>query len=375
MRYLLLNLVGIWLFTTALPIGAMQPRIVEVDTIQEQGQVVIGGTVIPYKEVTLSAQIPGRIDMLAGEAGDYFTQGQVLVEIDEDDLLARRRAAVAQLRNAEYALRNAQIQYDRELRSPSTESLQQTPGMGVPSLFDKMFTRQAGDLMGYGDPRVERGANVYNRWTAMNQAAAQVEQARSTIAEIDASLRDARAIAPFNGVVMEKLVEQGDTVQPGQPLLHFAHVDYLRIRAEIPTRQVANLQVGMIVAAYLDDFGSSRVDARVAQIYPQADPQRHTVTVKFDLPAGVPGAPGMYADIVLPIRGEAGKVSVAIPKTAIIAGSLPGVLKIEGGSSQLRMVRLGREVGPDRVVVMSGLAAGDKVIDYPPPGASSGFMP
>lgn len=375
MRFLLFNIACLLTLLFTSVSQAAESRIITVETVQDRSQVVVGGTVIPYKEVTLSAQIPGRIDMIAGEEGDRFQAGDLLASIDEDDLRARRRSAVAKLRNAQYALRNAQIQYDRELRSPTTDSIQELPGMGVPSLFDKMFTRQAGDAAGFGDPDVERGANIYGRWTSVNQAAAQVEQARSTIAEIDAALRDARSIAPFDGVIMDKLIERGDTVQPGQPMLRFAHVDYLRIRADIPTRLINNLEVGMIVRAFLDVAGRSPVDARVAQIYPQADPQRHTVTVKFDLPAGVPGGPGMYADIVLPVQARGGPAQVVVPHSAILEGSLPSVLKVTDGTSQLRVVRLGREVGPDRVAVMSGLSPGDRIVDNPPPGASSGYMP
>ena len=74
--------------------------------------VSIGGTVIPYKEVTLAAQLPGRIKFLAGIEGDAFKDGDVLVSIDEAELLAKRRAATAQLASADAQLRNAGVQYN-----------------------------------------------------------------------------------------------------------------------------------------------------------------------------------------------------------------------------------------------------------------------
>jgi len=362
----------------ALPLAAQQreePKIIEVESVQHRGRVVVGGSVIPYKEVTLSAQIPGRIEYVAGEEGDEFESGDLLVAISEEDLLAKRRGAVAQLRNAQQALRNARVQYYRAQRSPQTESLQQMPGMGMPSLFDKMFTRRAGEAMGYGDPGVERGASVYSSWSQVSQAQSQVEQARSRINEIDAKLRDARSIAPFDGVIMEKVIEEGDTVQPGQPLVRYAHTKYLRIQADVPTRVVPNLDVGMIVPAFLD-VGNTRIKARVARIYPQADPARHTVTVKFDLPKNAPGGPGMYAEVVIPERRETGRADVIIPQSAIIrGGSLPSVLVVTNGSSELRMVRLGAPVGDNRITVTSGLQPGTRIVDNPPPGASSGWMP
>jgi len=53
----------------------------------------------------------------------------------------------------------------------------------------------------------------------------------------------------------------------------------------------------MVVTARLD-VGNKQVSARVAQIYPMADVERHTVTVKFDLPEGVPGAFRIFVNMI-----------------------------------------------------------------------------
>ena len=293
---ILIFLVG--LFASLTSSGA---EIITVGTVQLQGKAVLGGTVIPYKEVTLTAQIPGRIEYIAGEEGDMFDAGKTLVAIDDDDLLAKRRAILAQMANAEAALRNTYVQYGRELYSPRSQSVgsARNMGMGVPSMFDQMFTQGMGNFMGMGDSRLERHADLYRSATGINQAQSAVLQARSQLEEIDAALRDARSIAPFEGVILAKMVEVGDTVQPGQPLLSYGHVKYLRIQAEVPATLVKFLQIGMFVPAYLDTT-QTRVDARVAQIYPQADPSQHTVTVKFDLPTSVPAGPGMYSEVMVP---------------------------------------------------------------------------
>ena len=80
----------------------------------------VGGTVVPYKEVTLTAQFPGQIESVAGREGDPARAGQVMVAINDDVLQASKRAAEAQLSAAEVALSNAQVQYSRELWSPRT---------------------------------------------------------------------------------------------------------------------------------------------------------------------------------------------------------------------------------------------------------------
>ncbi len=345
--------------------------------------VKLGGTVIPFKDVTLSAQIPGRIEFIAGAEGDYLEHGQILVAIDDDDLLAQRRAAVAELGNAESAIRNAQVQYSRELISPQSRNINRSPGMGMPSMFDQFFTRGLGNAMGYGSPGMDRHADLYSRGTAVNQAQARLLRTRSKLEEVDAKLRDTRAIAPFSGLIVGKLVEVGDTVQPGQPLLKFADTKALQLQVDIPARLMPGIQPGMIVDAKLD-VGDKHIKAKVAQIFPMADIQRHTVTVKFDLPEGVPGGPGMYAEVVIPNVSVPSRNVIIIPATAVRQrGSLFVVYRLnDKNKPAIRYVRLGEKINENMVTVLSGLQNNDNILVNPTgktnqdrPPASSGQNP
>jgi multidrug efflux pump subunit AcrA (membrane-fusion protein) len=349
-----------------------------VEASQMGSSVTLGGTVVAYKQVTLTAQLPGRVEFIAGEEGDRFNAKEVLVAIDDDDLLAKRRAAIAQLNNANAQIANAQVQYSRELWSPQSRSITRSGGMGMPNLFDQMFTQPFSNMMPGnvgGDRWVDRTADIYGYGTQLSQAHNQALAARSAIEEIDALLRDARSFAPFAGVIVRKLVEEGDTVQPGQPLLEFADLTYLQVQVDVPARLVPGLQEGMLLPAHLD-VGDTRVDARVAQIFPSADPTRHTVTVKLDLPIGVPGGPGMYAEVMVPdVTAPVSAVPV-IPDSAVMwRGSLPAVYVLnENNEPQLRLVRLGDYVGGNRVAVLSGLQVGERVFVTPPTGMASGWV-
>ena len=198
--------------------------------------------------------------------------------------------------------------------------------------------------------------------------------ARSRLEEMDAKLRDTRSIAPFDGVITRKQVEVGDTVQPGQSLLDFSDTEYLQVKVEVPARLLPGLQVGMMVPARLD-VGDTRVDARVAQIFPTADAERHTVTVKFDLPKGVPGGPGMYAEVMVPDISAPPNTLPVIPESALVwRGSLPGVFVLDRNDrTQLRLVRLGDQVSAGAVSVLSGLRVGERIFANPPPGMASSW--
>ncbi len=344
-----------------------------VEDSTEHPTVAIGGSVVPFREVTLAAQLPGRIKFLAGIEGDRFEEGTTLVAIDETELLANRSAAYAQLNAADAQLRNAGVQYSRELWSPQTKSAM--GGMGMPNLFDQMFTRPAEEFFGDRDRDAERSADLYGASTRIEQARSAMLRAQSEIRAIDAKLRDAKSLAPFDGVVMQKFVEEGDTVQPGQPLMKFADVSWLQVEVDVPARLAQGLQSMMILkaAATFDDHAEP-VDVRVAQVYPMADVQRHTIKVKFDIPQGV-SKPGMYAKILIPDASiRAGlKQLPAIPTTAIrYRGSLPIVyIRNMDGNAELRMIREGKRMANGMTTVLSGIAEGDMVYANPGPGILS----
>jgi multidrug efflux pump subunit AcrA (membrane-fusion protein) len=345
--------------------ATVHAEIVPVGVAPHGGTVILGGTVIPLKEVTLSAQLPGRIISIAGDEGDEFTAGAELLSINDDDLQAKKQAARAQLNKAHTNMQNAQVQYNRELWNPRVYNPRPMAGMGFPSMFDGMFNDMGGDngmFGGSGNKGIERQADLAAQGSQVEAARAQIAAAESGLRGLDAKLRDTKAIAPFDGVIVKKMVEVGDTVQPGQPLLVFAYSKYLRIKAEVPARLMPGLQKGMVVPARLD-VGNTRVNARVAQIAPVADSSQHTVTVKFDLPAGVPGGAGMYAEVMLPDVSSPARALPVIPKAAIShRGSLPSVKVLdENDVPQLRLIRTGDELDENRITVLSGLKPGERL--------------
>jgi multidrug efflux pump subunit AcrA (membrane-fusion protein) len=327
--------------------------------------VTLGGTVVPYREVTLTAQIPGRIKELAGKEGDSFKEETTLVSIDDTELLAQRRAALAQMMNADAALREAYMQYSREWISPNSPSNPNVPGgMGMPFMMDKFFTEPFSGAVGESNPRFDRHAELHSYGTRIEQARSTLMQVQSQIQQLDAKLRDAIGKAPFDGVITKKLVEVGDTVQPGQPLLSFADIQRLQIQVEVPSRLERGLKKGDTVVAKLDVYDRP-LEVMVAQIFPIADPQRHTVTVKFDLtPVDIHARPGQYAEVDIRDINVEGKTLPIIPQSALVwSGSLPSVHVLDetGKKRELRVVRIGKDLGDGYVSILSGLKEGEKI--------------
>lgn len=320
------------------------------------GGATVGGTVVPLEEITFTAQMPGSVKFIAGAEGDRFERGQVLAVLDEAAMLAQRQAALAQIRNAESAQRNASVQYDRERENP-------TPKQGGNMMSQMMPMPFMGDD---GDNKVHRGATLYQYRSQIEQAQGAVVAARSQLAEIDAKLKDTNSVAPFAGFITHKHVNQGDTVQPGQPLLGFANMDQLQVQVDVPTRLAGSLYPGVLTQVRLDDPKQTVSEARVAQVFPMADATRHTVRVKFDLKPGTPAKAGMYVDVMIPQPGgpaSAAEAQPVIPMAAVVwRGGLPMVYVQDAqGQPRLNLLRLGEQVG-DEVAVLTGLQGGELVL-------------
>ena len=352
-----------------------QPRVISVMMAPTGSSVILGGTVVPLREVTLSAQIPGRVDYLAGVEGEFFKAGDVVIAIDDDDLLAKRQQALANISAQQQAFRNSQVQYSKEFWSPRSRDVGRMPGMGLPSMFDMFFTKPMASGMGYGNPLLERQADLYAQGTNVGQARSQHIGALAKLQQVDAMLRDSRAIVPFDAIIVKKLVEVGQTVQPGQPLLKLADSHTLQLKVEMPVRLVSGIREDMIVPVILD-VDDERIQARVAQIYPVADNNRHTVTVKFDLPEGIPGGPGMYAEVMVPDPSVPIQPLPIIPNTAVVwRGSLPAVFVVNHkNEKELRLVRLGEAIDNWTVAVLSGLRTGERIFAQPTPGMAAGWI-
>lgn len=339
---------------------------------------VLGGTVIPHIMVNILAQIPGEVQSIAGEEGDSFKKGAHLVSLDIDSLMAKREAAQAGLRSAYAGYNNALVQFERQRRSPSSQSSQADAMLGgMPTMFS-MFSDPVRSMTGQGSPGFEQHSNLFGQGTQVQAARGQVDQAIAGIKELDENIENAVNKAPFDGVIIKKMVQVGDVVQPGMPLVRFADTSKMQIQVEVPSRLIKLIKKGDMVTARLDR-GGEPVAAVVSRVFPMANIGGHTTTVKFDLPAGVDAHAGMYAEVMVQNK-EAQEVDMTpvIPESAITwRGSLPAVFLVSKDKAHLKMktIRLGSRKSKDKVTVISGISVGDMILKAPLASTRSGPYP
>ena len=340
-----------------------------------QANVSLSGTVVPYKQVQLSAQMPGRVNFLAGQEGDQFKEGTLLATLSDDDLRAKLAQAEAGRSSAMAARQNSVVQLNKGvIDRDNSGQMGSMPGMAVPSMFDSMMANPMKNMSGQGSTGHDRYAKIHGLKTQLTAADGKVKMATSQIESIQTKFRDLKTIAPFDGVIVKKFAEVGKTMNPGMPLFLFADIRKLQIEVDIPARLMRGVQNQMIVAAKLD-VDDDLIQAKVAQIYPMADQMRHTVKVKFDIPPNTSAAPGMYAEIHIPDAKSKIRDLPVIPMSAIKKrGGLPGVYVMNSENKpELRLLRIGANVGGGNVTVLSGLRAGERIVLKPAGAISSGW--
>jgi len=327
----------------------------------------LGGSVVPEEIVNLTAQMPGDVSFVAGSEGDPFNKGDALIALDTTSLLAKREQALSQLASAEAGYRNAMVQYNQELSNPNSQANSMLGG--APGLFT-MFSDPARSMMGQGSPGMERHSTLYSQGIQVETARNSVAQARAALRDLDESLQNAISYAPFDGVILKRMVEQGDIVQPGMPLVSFADITRLQVRVDVPTRLLKVIKAESQVQAQLDG-ASAPVPVSVDRIFPMTDAGGHTTTVEFGLPQGTEAHSGMYAEIILPDPGNRVSGLPVIPKSAVVwRGSLPAVFKVaDDGSVKLRLIRIDEDASNGTVGVISGIQAGDRILAEPVPGS------
>lgn len=333
-------------------------QVIIVSASKTSSSLTLGGTIIPSKLVNLNAEFPGRVNYLAGDVGDKFEAGTILVQIDDVELRAKREEIIAQINIADASFRNSEVQHNRAQVSPDYN-----PMMGNMST---MFNKFPMDMFSGGNKSVERYSNVYQYQAQMEQARAALRQAEAQLQQLDSKIRNTQTVAPFSGVIVRKFVEMGDTIQPGQPILQFANLKKLQMQIDVPDRMISGLKTGMLLPAKIESTDMA-MEVQIDQIYPIADLQKHTVKVKLNLPLNMPASPGMYAEVSVPNKASKKKPSPMIPSSALIwRGTLPAVnLVNDQNKTELRLVRIGGSDGRGNVKVLSGIKIGDKILIKP----------
>ena len=288
----------------------------------------IDGVVEAVQQSTVSAQISGRVKEILFDAGDSVRKGQVILRIDEREAAQALAGSQAQVMQAQAAMQNTKANYERARQ-----------------LFAQKFISQAALDKAQADYKV-----------ALAQAAASEAGAgQSALVQGYTAV-----VAPYSGVVAARLVEVGEMVTIGKPLMNGFNPAQMRVIVDVPQHRLADIGThpqAMVEVVPLN----RRVLAAAVTVQPTADARTHSIRVRVSLHANEAGVyPGMFVRVHF-VVGKARKL--LIPASAVVRRSeVVAVYVVDDKNTvKLRQVRLGEAAGENEIEVLSGLNPGEQV--------------
>ena len=339
-------------------------------------RVVATGRVMAPAQIKLGALALGRVARVNVDEGSRVRAGDVLLELDDTEAratLGQARAAVGQataglgqvrgvggtlaserLKAAEARLEQARSNYERSKKlsdsgaGTGAQLEESERALAVAETDRAAALAQARSTgPGGGDYLVSQSA------VAHAEAGRQLALAR---------LENLRLLAPADGVVLRRLAEPGDVVQPGQTLLLLARDGATRLVVQVDENNLGTLALGQAAVASADAFPGQRFAAKVLSIAPAVDADRGTVEVKLEVPEP-PAYLRLDMTVSVDIEVSRRENVIALPLDALRDGSTasPWVLVIQARHAVRRPVVLGVRT-TDQVEIRDGLAPGELVV-------------
>jgi len=344
--------------------------------------VVVSGRVRSPGTATLSSLVAGRVLEVPVEEGEEVKKGDLLVAIEDSQLraeqlrsagaLARAKAQLSQVRTvgspaAEASLDQAEADLERERSNYERVKMLAQGGAVAANQLDAARSAFEVARARAASARLQVSSN---RPGGPERALVQADvvQAEAALLAADSQLERARILAPSDGTLLRRIVEPGDSVQPGTEVVVLARRGPIELEADPDERSLAQLKPGQVARVSADAFPRASFEATLRFIAPAVDPERGTVTVRFDVPE-----PPDYLrpDMTISISVVTGRAEDAL---MIPTGSLrdadserPWVLAVRDGRATRVDVTPGLE-GQGVVQIVRGLKAGERVI---PPTVSA----
>ncbi len=347
--------------------GPIPVRVAPVVTRQVQRVVEAVGTLFPYDEVIISAEVDGRVEEVRFDLGDAVREGDVLVRLSEEE----QRYLVAQ---TEAQLRQALERLGLKSEEDRVRDIRETPEVrrAQAELFDaEQRYKRIRELVDQGVGSQQDLDQAQARFKAMQAAYdATINQTRNLIQQVEQfkaglqlqrkRLRDTTVRAPFAAHVKERQVTTGQYVRVNTPLFTLVKINPIRLRAEVPERMAPWVQNGQLAEVSVEAFPGRRFEGRVWRIAPTVDQSKRTFVVEalIQNPAGEL-KPGSYAKAR--IRTNKVEEIHLVPVRAVnyVLGTNK-VYAVQGNSVQPREVKLGDRFDQE-VEIVEGVRPGEQV--------------
>ncbi len=287
-------------------------KLIEAKTISIPDQVEIMGNLQAFQTAVISSRISGTITKIDVIPGTQVKKGDVLVEINADEINAQLLQAKAEL---DQAARN--LEREKKLLQRKATTVETVKALEDVHKIALAGFKEAQIMFGY-----------------------------TTIT------------APFDGQITKKLADVGELVNLGSALLHLENSSQYQVSTNIPETLALHLKLGMIRTVTVPSAGLT-TEGIISEIAPIADPTTHTVPIKLDISSQKNLRSGQFARITIP--GQEVNTIIIPEESVIVKGQLECVFVVVDNRARLRLVRTGQTY-PEGKEILTGLNEGDMII-------------
>lgn len=305
----------------ALPPARVHVAVVRAEELPSATEVT--GTIRPARRAHVAAKVMGTITALPVTLGQRVRTGDLLVQISAAEINARVTQAQSQLNAA-----RRDLERERDLLAKGASTADMVKGLEDRFAGADAMVREAEVMLGYTTLR-----------------------------------------APFDGVISRKFVNAGDLASPGLPLLELEGTADFQVEAGLPDSLAGHLALGAPLSVELPATGTT-FQGTLAELSSAADAGARTVSAKIAVPAATAVRSGQFARVLLP--GPAVRTLLAPAAAVSTLGQMERVFVAdEGRRAVLRLVKTGATRG-DRIEILAGLDAGERVVVGLPAGLREG---
>lgn len=255
--------------------------------------------------------------------------------------------------------------------------------------IEKLYVDSTGQQMHRGDPLFEiyspelylaqteylltlsSGTNQQNVASELRKTAATTKLrywdiSEAQIAELERTRTPKKTLrmnAPRDGIVVEKMVVEGQMVEPGMKLYRLADLASVWIQAQVYEQDLPYIKLGQEATVTLASLPDPKFRGRVTYIYPIVDEKTRTAKVRMEFHN--PGyflKPGMYATVE--IATEISPSALLVPDMAVLRSGEKNTVfvELEGGHFEARAIQIGPRAEGNFYQVASGLKEGERVV-------------
>lgn len=275
----------------------------------------------------ISSRILARIESISVRSGDFVKKGEVLVQLEQNDLNSKVLQAKENVNAIEARYKESKQNFER-----------------AKDLYEKKLTSEF---------------NLDKTRADFQAIQAELTAAKQQFSQAETTLTYATLSSPIDGRVVDRFAEPGNTAQPGSKLLTLYNPLSLRVEAQVREKLALTLKQGQKIQVELPSV-TRTIEGEIEEIVPAANTGSRSFLIKASISFNDDLLPGMYARVLIPAGTQD---RLYVPKSRVArVGQLDFVWVVVDGNVQRRFVRLGKVSDDGMVAIISGVEVGEQLV-------------